>query len=98
MIGKGKRDAAVKEAVVRNGAVYTAALGGAGALMCQCVKTLEIIAPKDPPPGFKKPTEMATLAILDADDELTKLRRERDTKAAIMYVAKAEFIAPDSEQ
>ena len=44
MIGKGKRDAAVKEAVVRNGAVYVAALGGAGALMCQCVKTLEIIA------------------------------------------------------
>ena len=27
MIGKGKRDAAVKEAVVRNGAVYLAALG-----------------------------------------------------------------------
>ena len=44
MIGKGKRDAAVKEAVVRNGAVYVAALGGAGALMCQCVKTLEVIA------------------------------------------------------
>ena len=44
MIGKGKRDAAVKEAVVRNGAVYVAALGGAGALMCQCVKELEIIA------------------------------------------------------
>ena len=44
MIGKGKRDAAVKEAVVRNGAVYVAALGGAGALMCQCVKELEVIA------------------------------------------------------
>ena len=44
MIGKGKRDASVKEAVVRNGAVYVAALGGAGALMCQCVKSLEIIA------------------------------------------------------
>ena len=44
MIGKGKRDAAVKEAVVRNGAVYMAALGGAGALMAQSVKTLEIIA------------------------------------------------------
>ena len=29
MIGKGKRDAAVKEAVVRNGAVYLAALSGA---------------------------------------------------------------------
>ena len=44
MIGKGKRDAAVKEAVVRNGAVYVAALGGAGALMCQCVQSLEVIA------------------------------------------------------
>jgi len=44
MIGKGKRDAAVKEAVVRNGAVYLAALGGAGALMAQSVKTLEVIA------------------------------------------------------
>ncbi len=44
MIGKGKRDAAVKEAVIRNGAVYVAALGGAGALMCQCVKSLEVIA------------------------------------------------------
>ena len=44
MIGKGKRDAAVKEAVVRNGAVYLAALGGAGALMAKSVKTLEVIA------------------------------------------------------
>lgn len=44
MIGKGKRDAAVKEAVVRNGSIYTAALGGAGALMSQCVKSLEVIA------------------------------------------------------
>ena len=43
MIGKGKRDAAVKEAVVRNGAVYLAALGGAGA-DGQSVKTLEVIA------------------------------------------------------
>lgn len=44
MIGKGKRDAAVKEVVVRNGAVYLAAIGGAGALMAQSVKSLEIIA------------------------------------------------------
>ena len=44
MIGTGKRDAAVKEAVRRNGAVYLAALGGAGALMAQSVKSLEVIA------------------------------------------------------
>lgn len=44
MIGKGKRSAAVKEAVMRNGAVYLAALGGAGALMARSVRSLEIIA------------------------------------------------------
>ena len=44
MIGKGKRDDTVKAAVVRNGAVYLAALGGAGALMAKSVQTLEVIA------------------------------------------------------
>ncbi len=44
MIGKGKRSAAVKAACTQNGAVYLAALGGAGALMAQCVKKLEVIA------------------------------------------------------
>ena len=44
MIGKGKRDDAVKAAVVRNGAVYLAARGGAGALMAKSVQTLEVIA------------------------------------------------------
>ena len=32
MIGKGRRSAAVKDAVKRNGAVYFAAIGGAGSL------------------------------------------------------------------
>ncbi len=44
MVGKGKRNDAVKAAVVANGAVYLAALGGAGALMANSVKSLEIIA------------------------------------------------------
>src|SRR5699024_6369968 len=44
MIGKGKRDAAVKAAVRRNGAVYLAALGGVGALMARSVRSLEVIA------------------------------------------------------
>lgn len=47
MIGKGKRSQAVKDAVVRNGAVYLAALGGAGALMADSVKSCEIIAWED---------------------------------------------------
>ena len=47
MIGKGKRNQAVKDAVVRNGAVYLAALGGAGALMAASVKSLEVICWED---------------------------------------------------
>ena len=35
MIGKGKRSQAVIDAVVRNGSVYFAAVGGAGALLSQ---------------------------------------------------------------
>lgn len=44
MIGKGKRNAEVTDAVKRNGAVYLAAIGGAGALMADCVKKAEVIA------------------------------------------------------
>ncbi len=47
MIGKGARNQAVKDAVVRNGAVYLAALGGAGALMAASVQELEIICWED---------------------------------------------------
>ena len=44
MIGKGQRSEAVAEAALRGGAVYAAAIGGAAALMAQCVKSAEVIA------------------------------------------------------
>ena len=47
MIGKGKRSGAVKEAVVRNGAVYFAAIGGAGALLSRAIISSEVIAYDD---------------------------------------------------
>ncbi len=47
MIGKGKRAAAVKEAITRNGAVYFAAVGGAGALLAQRIVSAEVIAYPD---------------------------------------------------
>ncbi len=47
MIGKGKRTEAVKEAMVRNGAVYFAAIGGAGALLSKCITASEVIAYDD---------------------------------------------------
>ena len=47
MIGKGDRNAAVIDAIVRNGAVYLAAMGGAGALMGSCVKAACIVCYED---------------------------------------------------
>lgn len=47
MIGKGKRLNTVKEAIVRNGAVYFAAVGGAGALLSKCIVKSKVIAYDD---------------------------------------------------
>ncbi len=47
MIGKGKRSPEVKEAIVRNGAVYMAAIGGAGALLSRSITASEVTAYED---------------------------------------------------
>ena len=47
MIGKGKRSAAVVDGIVRNGAVYFASVGGAGALLSKCITDSVIIAYED---------------------------------------------------
>lgn len=47
MIGKGKRSEAVKEAIIRNGAVYFAAVGGAGAILSKCITDSQVIAYDD---------------------------------------------------
>jgi len=44
MIGKGERSAPVREAVVKNGALYLCAVGGAGALIARSIKAAEEIA------------------------------------------------------
>ncbi len=47
MIGKGKRTQEVIDAVVRNKAVYFAAVGGAGALLSKCIKKSELVCYED---------------------------------------------------
>ncbi|MBW2062995.1 MAG: Fe-S-containing hydro-lyase [Deltaproteobacteria bacterium] len=47
MIGKGRRSEEVRQAMLKYGAVYLAAIGGAGALLSQAVKSVEIIAYED---------------------------------------------------
>lgn len=47
MIGKGARSREVKEAIVRNGAVYLAAMGGAGAVMSASVDSAGVVCWED---------------------------------------------------
>lgn len=47
MIGKGKRSPEVVDAIIRNGAVYFAAIGGAGAILSKCIKDSQVIAYDD---------------------------------------------------
>ena len=47
MIGKGERSQEVVDAVVRNKAIYLCAIGGAGALACNCIKSCEVVAFED---------------------------------------------------
>lgn len=47
MIGKGKREKDVVDAIVRNGCVYFAAVGGAGALLSKKIISSEVIAYDD---------------------------------------------------
>ncbi len=44
MIGKGKRNNAVKQAMIKHGAAYFGAIGGAGALLAKSVVSREVIA------------------------------------------------------
>lgn len=47
MIGKGKRSKEVIDAIVRNGSVYFAAVGGAGAILSKCIQESKVVAYDD---------------------------------------------------
>ena len=47
MIGKGQRSERVVSAIRRNGGVYFAATGGAGALIARCVRSARVVAFED---------------------------------------------------
>ncbi len=47
MIGKGKRSKEVMDAIVRNGCVYFAAVGGAGAILSKAIISSEVVAYDD---------------------------------------------------
>ena len=85
MIGKGERSPAVWDAVVRNNAVYFAAIGGVGALIAKCVIDSEIIAFEDlGAEAVRKLTvkELPVTVVIDSQgDDLYKIGRERYLKS-----------------
>lgn len=44
MIGKGNRNKAVVDSIVKNSAIYLCAIGGAGAIAAKCITECEVIA------------------------------------------------------
>ena len=70
MVGKGKRSQAVIDAIVRNGSVYFAAVGGAGALLSKCITPAEVVAYDDlGPEAIRKLTVENFPAIVVIDSE-----------------------------
>lgn len=70
MIGKGERSPEVVDAIRRNGAVYFAAVGGAGALIAQRVETARVIAFDDLGCESVKRMEVRDLPLTVAIDAL----------------------------
>ncbi len=70
MIGKGKRTPAVIDAIKRNTAVYFAAVGGAGALLSQCIKKAEVVAYEDLGTEAIRKLEVENLPVIVVIDSL----------------------------
>lgn len=68
MIGKGMRSVEVMAAMQANPSVYFAAVGGAAALMAECVTSCEVIAWDDLGPESVKRLELRELPLVVAVD------------------------------
>lgn len=68
MIGKGSRSAEVKEAMQKYGAVYFAAVGGAGVLLARRITRVEIVAWEDLGPEAVRRLWVEKLPLVVAGD------------------------------
>ena len=68
MIGKGARNQPVRAAMVKYKAVYFAAIGGAGALMAQAIKKVEIVAYEDLGPEAVRRLEVVDFPVIVVND------------------------------
>lgn len=70
MIGKGRRSEEVKQAMMRYGAAYFAAIGGAGALMAKSVKDARVIAYEDLGPEAIRVLRVEAFPVIVVNDTL----------------------------
>lgn len=80
MIGKGRRNDAVHESIKKNGAVYFAAVGGAGALLSKCIKKADVIAYEDLGTEAIRKLEVENLPVIvvidpEGDDQYDKVMK-----------------------
>ena len=68
MIGKGKRNEAVKEACKKHKAVYFGAVGGAAALIAKAIKNAEIIAYPELGPEAVRKIEVEDFPVVVVND------------------------------
>jgi fumarate hydratase subunit beta len=78
MIGKGRRSPHVRRAIRAHGAVYFAALGGAGALAAQAIVSAEIIAYPDLGPEAIHALEVKDFPVVVAVDSTGASVYERE--------------------
>lgn len=78
MIGKGRRSPEVIESMAKNHAVYFAAIGGAGALLSQCIKKSEIVAYEDLGTEAVRKLEVENLPVIVVIDQEKNNLYERD--------------------
>lgn len=77
-IGKGPRSQEVMDAMVENTAVYLAAIGGAGALISQCVESAEVVAFDELGTDAIKALKVKKLPLVVACDSHGRSIYERD--------------------
>ena len=70
MIGKGMRSKEVTDAIIRNGCIYLGAIGGAGALISQCIKKAEVICYEDLGTEAIRKLEIEKLPLIVLTDSL----------------------------
>ncbi len=68
MVGKGYRSQAVKEAMVRNRAVYFAAVGGAAALLAQRITAARVVAYEDLGPEAIREIDVVDFPVIVVND------------------------------